>query len=71
VLASVGIAVWDMGWYESLMLMKPDRIDFVFASPIVTIRKSEVLGEQAKSGDIIITLHPSDHRAAAADVEIP
>lgn len=44
-----------------------DRIDFVFfAGPGVTARRCEVVGEDRKTSDLVVTPYPSDHRAVVA-----
>jgi endonuclease/exonuclease/phosphatase family metal-dependent hydrolase len=49
-----------------------DRIDLVFfAGANVTVKRCEIVGESAKSADIVVQPYPSDHRAVVATVEIP
>jgi len=49
-----------------------DRIDFVFfAGKGVTVRRCEVVGEQSRFADIVVTPYPSDHRAVVATMELP
>lgn len=48
-----------------------DRIDFVFASPNVSIKTSQVVGEHSDSAHLVITPYPSDHRAVVTAVEFP
>jgi endonuclease/exonuclease/phosphatase family metal-dependent hydrolase len=45
-----------------------DRIDFVYASPNLSVLRAEIVGENNTAADIGVRPYPSDHRAVAADL---
>ena len=47
-----------------------DRIDFVFVGPNVTVKRSDIVGEDPKFADIVVQPYPSDHRAVVTTVEV-
>lgn len=65
-------------WTSTTSLWDPsdrhERIDFVFSRPGKTVSvgvvDSQVLGESARSADVVVKPYPSDHRAVVADVVI-
>jgi endonuclease/exonuclease/phosphatase family metal-dependent hydrolase len=49
-----------------------DRIDFVFfAGNGVKLTKCEIVGEDSRFADILVTPYPSDHRAVVATLTVP
>lgn len=48
-----------------------DRIDFIFASPNVTVKNCEIVGEDSRWANLVITPYPSDHRSVVATLELP
>jgi exodeoxyribonuclease-3 len=49
-----------------------DRIDFVFVGGSnATLKRCDIVGEDAKFAHIVVQPYPSDHRAVVATIELP
>jgi len=47
-----------------------DRIDMIFVSDTFVVGSCEIVGEQERYADIVVTPYPSDHRAVVAEVTL-
>lgn len=61
------------GSYNPALSGRPaDRIDMTFASPDITVRSVEIVGEPgADVTDIVVEPWPSDHRAVVSELAVP
>lgn len=44
-----------------------DRIDFVYVSPQLRVKKCQIVGEAKSTADVVVKPYPSDHRAVVAE----